>query len=406
MGLEAPTGGAAGDATGRRIRRRSLGPNASAARLDVVGLGLAIVDVVLRVERMPAWEDPRGLLDFALADGGPAGTACFVASTFGLRTGFVDTVGDDDLGEHRRRSLEKAGVDTSRLVPRDGPEDHVVVVYVDAATGERVFSFRRGFLSRPLAVDDLDRKYIESARILHLDGSHSEAALAAARWTKRAGGTVVLDAAATSHKVLEPARALVAETDVLICGAGFAPMLTGEEDVWRAGRAALELGPSVVVQTEGARGSYTVSRRRGARGPGARRTGTRRTGATGTGAGDAEFHTPAFDVDVVDTTGAGDTFHGAYLVGLARGWSLEHCASFSSAVAALHCTVLGNRKGIPSMAEVEALMAAQPATAAIGLRVPSAAQHGNATGRQARRSDSGNADDGEATPATGAPGAA
>ena len=401
MGLEAPTGGAAGDAAERPIRRRSLGPNASAARLDVVGLGLAIVDVVLRVERMPAWEDPRGLLDFALADGGPAGTACFVASTFGLRTGFVDTVGDDELGEHRRRSLEKAGVETSRLVPRDGPEDHVVVVYVDAATGERVFSFRRGFLERPVAVDDLDRKYIESARILHLDGSHSEAALAAARWMKESGGTVVLDAAATSHKVLEPARALVAETDVLICGSGFAPMLTGESDVRSAGRAALDLGPRVVVQTEGAEGSYTAARRTGACGPGARETGARKAEAR-----DAEFHTPAFDVDVVDTTGAGDTFHGAYLVGLARGWDLERCAAFSSAVAALHCTVLGNRKGIPSMAEVEALMAAQPATAAIGLRVPSAAQHGNATGRQARRSDSGNTDDGEATPATSAPGAA
>lgn len=304
--------------------------------MDVVGLGLAIVDVVLRVDRMPVWEDPRGLLDFTLADGGPAGTACFVASTFGLRTGFVDTVGDDDLGEHRRRSLEKAGVDTSRLVPREGPEDHVVVVYVDASTGERVFSFRRGFLSRPVDSSELDRAYIESARILHIDGSHGAAALAAARWMKEAGGTVVLDAAATSHRVLEPARALVAETDVLICGSGFAPMLTGEEDVWRAGRAALGLGPRVVVQTEGAKGCYTVS-------------------------GDTEFHTPAFEVDVVDTTGAGDTFHGAYLVGLARDWDLERCASFSSAVAALHCTVLGNRRGIPSMAEVEALMAAQPA---------------------------------------------
>ena len=375
MGLEAPTGGAAGDAAERRIRRRSLGPNASAARLDVVGLGLAIVDVVLRVERMPAWEDPRGLLDFTLADGGPAGTACFVASTFGLRTGFVDTVGDDDLGEHRRRSLEKAGVDTSRLVPREGPEDHVVVVYVDASTGERVFSFRRGFLSRPVDVSELDRAYIESARILHLDGSHGEAALAAARWMKEAGGTVVLDAAATSHKVLEPARALVAETDVLICGSGFAPMLTGEKDVWRAGRAALDLGPRVVVQTEGARGSYTVTRGTGARGTGVRGTGTR----------DAEFHTPAFEVDVVDTTGAGDTFHGAYLVGLARGWDLERCASFSSAVAALHCTVLGNRKGIPSMDEVEALMPAQPAGAATGSRGSSTAAREDATGRQVHR---------------------
>ena len=314
--------------------------------LEVVGLGLAIVDVVLRVDRMPDWDDPRGLLDFALADGGPAGTACFVASTFGLRTGFVDTVGDDDLGAHRRRSLEQAGVDTSRLVPREGPEDHVVVVYVDASTGERVFSFRRGFLSRPLLAAELDREYIESARILHLDGSHSEAALAAARWMKQAGGTVVLDAAATSHKVLEPARALVAETDILICGSGFAPMLTGEDDVRQAGHAALELGPRVVVQTEGAEGSYTVARERGAPGGGSR---------------EVEFHTPAFEVDVVDTTGAGDTFHGAYLVGLARGWDLERCAAFSSAVAALHCTVLGNRKGIPSMDEVETLIAAQSA---------------------------------------------
>ncbi len=285
---------------------------------------------------MPAWDDPRGLLDFTLADGGPAGTACFVASTFGVRTGLVDTVGDDDLGEHRRRSLEQAGVDTSRFVPRAGPEDHVVVVYVDAATGERVFSFRRGFLSRPLAACELDREYIASARVLHVDGSHPEAALAAARWMRQSGGTVVLDAAAASREVPEPARALVAETDILICGSGFAPMLTGEEDIRLAGRAALDLGPSVVVQTEGAAGSCTVSR-------------------------DAEFHTPAFKVDVVDTTGAGDTFHGAWLVGLVRGWSLERCASFSSAVAALHCTVLGNRKGIPSMEEADSLIAAQPA---------------------------------------------
>ena len=318
--------------------KRVPGLAGSKSRLEVIGLGLAIVDVVLRVERMPDWDDPRGLLDFALADGGPAGTACFVASTFGLRTGFVDTVGADELGQHRRRSLERAGVDTSRLVPREGPEDHVVVVYVDASTGERVFSFRRGFLSRPLDAAELDRDYLSSARFLHVDGSHSEAALAAARWMKQSGGTVVLDAAATRHKVLEPARALVAETDVLICGSGFAPMLTGESDLWHAGRAALELGPRVVVQTEGAEGSYTVAR-------------------------DAEFHTPAFEVPVVDTTGAGDTFHGAYLVGLARGWGLERCASFSSAVAALHCTVLGNRKGIPSMDEAEALMAAQPAAA-------------------------------------------
>jgi len=299
--------------------------------MDIVGLGLAIADIVLRVERMPTWEDPRGLEDFTLADGGPAGTACFVASTFGLETGFVDTAGSDFVADHRRRSLEEAGVDTSRMVLREGPDDHVVVVWVDAGTGERTFSFRRGFLSQPLRPADLDREYITSAGILHLDGSHHEAALQAARWMHESGGMVVMDGSATDRPIPDGIRGLVSETDYLICGSGFGRQLTGEADLQRAGEATLELGPRVVVQTEGNNGCYTTSR-------------------------DGHFHTPAFEVEVIDTTGAGDVFHGAYLVGLMKQWELQRTSAFASAVAALHCTVLGNRQGIPSMAEVEALM--------------------------------------------------
>jgi ribokinase len=280
---------------------------------------------------MPTWDDPRGLEDFTLADGGPAGTACFVASTFGLETGFIDTVGSDSLAEHRRRSLEEAGVDTSRMVLREGAEDHVVVVWVDAGTGERTFSFRRGFLSQPLIPADLDREYITSAGILHVDGSHHEAALEAARWMHESGGSVVMDGTATDRPIPDAIRSLVSEADYLICGSGFGRQLTGETNLQLAGRAALELGPRVVVQTEGKNGCYTTT-------------------------SDQQFHTPAFEVDVIDTTGAGDVFHGAYLVGLAKGWELERIAAFASAVAALHCTVLGNRKGIPSMEEVEALI--------------------------------------------------
>jgi ribokinase len=304
--------------------------------MQIVGLGLAIVDVVLRVERMPTWDDPRGLEDFTLTNGGPAGTACFVASTFGLETGFIDTVGSDSLAEHRRRSLEEAKVDTSRMVPREGAEDHVVVVWVDAGTGDRTFSFRRGFLSQPVSPADLDREYITSAKILHLDGSHHEAALQAARWMHESGGMVVMDASATDRPISDTIVSLVNETDYLICGSGFGHQLTGETDLQRAGRASLELGPRVVVQTEGRNGCYTTSR-------------------------DQQFHTPAFEVEVVDTTGAGDVFHGAYLVGLAKQWELQRTAAFASAVAALHCTVLGNRNGIPSMAEAEALIEARGA---------------------------------------------
>jgi len=85
----------------------------------------------------------------------------------------------------------------------------------------------------------------------------------------------------------------------------------------------MALGPQIVVQTEGRDGSYTLTARE-------------------------HFHTPAFDVEVVDTTGAGDVFHGAYLVGLLRGWDLPMVAAFATAVAAIKCTQLGGRKGIPT----------------------------------------------------------
>jgi len=298
---------------------------------DIIGLGIAVVDVVINLERMPRWDDPGMVGGFALADGGPAGTACAVAATLGVRTGFIDTVGNDEMAARKLRSLEQAGVDISRMVRRDTPEDHVVIVYVQEKTGERYFSFLRGFLSQTVLPEELDRDYVTSARYLHLDGSHPKAALQAARWMHEAGKSVVLDAAATNRAIPEWMRALVAETDVLICGSGFGTMLTGYEDRWQAGRAILDIGPRIVVQTEGANGSYTVSP-------------------------DDQFHTPAFKVDVVDTTGAGDVFHGAYLVGLVRDWDPMRITTFASAVSAIHCTVLGNRKGIPDMEEVDAFI--------------------------------------------------
>jgi sugar/nucleoside kinase (ribokinase family) len=76
---------------------------------DIIGLGVANVDVVLRLEDMPRWENPGIVSGFALADGGPAGTACVVAAILGARTGFIDTVGNDEIAAIKLRSLEQAG---------------------------------------------------------------------------------------------------------------------------------------------------------------------------------------------------------------------------------------------------------------------------------------------------------
>ena len=180
----------------------------------------------------------------------------------------------------------------------------------------------RGFAGQA-DVSKLDRDYIVSADYLHLDGFHYDAALQAAMWMREAGKTVVYDGGKTNGRVPERTAELIRYVDVLICGSGFATALTGVEGIWEAGEAALKYGPRIVVQTEGEDGSYTTT------------------------ADGERFHVPAFEIDVLDTTGAGDVFHGAYIVGMLHGWNLEAVAQFSSAVSALKCTQVGRPGGNP-----------------------------------------------------------
>jgi sulfofructose kinase len=300
--------------------------------LDIVGLGLATVDVLIRLQDMPTWESPSLLSSFGLDGGGPVATACVAASLLGARVGYLGPFGNDLLGEIKLRTLKERGVELSKIVHREQPEMQVILVYVQESTGERIFTGLRDWEQLPLLMDELDREYITSARYLHLDGSHMATALQAASWMKQAGKPVSLDGSRTDGGPLSPEMvALVRQTDILICGSGFTWSLTGCKDLWEAGFEILAMGPQLIVQTEGVNGCYTITKQE-------------------------QFHTPAFEVDVVDTTGAGDVFHGAYLVGLIQGWDYKKTAQFASAVAAIKCTQLGGRQGIPSFAETLAFL--------------------------------------------------
>lgn len=295
--------------------------------LQIVGLGMATLDVLIRLHEMPSWERGVRVDDFGFDGGGPVGTAMVAAAKLGARVGFIGTAGNDVAADLKLRSIRDVGIDLSRMVYRDAPEDQLVIVHVHAETGERVFSGVHREARETLAPEDLDRAYITSASYLHLEGFHREAAIQAAQWMQEAGKTVALDGSKTQGPIDPSMRALISHVDVLISGEGFVEALTGLDDVEAACRAALETGPRIVVQTMGAEGSYTATR-------------------------DAHFHTPAFQCDVVDTTGAGDVFHGAYLVGLLHGWNVREIAQFSTAVSAIKCASLGGRGGIPTFDDV------------------------------------------------------
>jgi sugar/nucleoside kinase (ribokinase family) len=292
--------------------------------MQVVGLGLATLDVLIRLKDMPTWVERNQVSGFRFDGGGLVGAAMVAAARLGARAGFIGTTGSDESAELKLRSFVESGVDLSRLVRRDGPEDQVMLVYVHEETGERVFAGVRSGNRQPIRPKELDKAYIASADYLHIDDLlHHEATLQAVRWMQEAGKTVVMDGSRTNGPIRDGHRELIPYVDVLITGEGFARALTGIDDIWQAGQAVLDLGPRIFVETVGEQGSYSITR-------------------------DEQFHTPAFEVNVVDTTGAGDVFHGAYIVAMMHGWTPRQCALFSTAVSAIKCTKLGGRAGIPT----------------------------------------------------------
>ena len=302
------------------------------SKLDVIGLGMNVLDILIRIEDMPTWEKPGHPSRIVVDGGGLAATAIVAAQKLGLKTGFIGTHGNDQQGWIKSQLLQKHGIDLSHEVEMAHPENQICVVYVRESDGDRFFSNLPGFWDFPLPAEELDQDYITSADWLHLDGVHFSAAMQAAKWMQTAGKGVMYDGGRIHEKQFGyDQREILPHVDVLISGSGFLEAITGEADLQSAGRKALEMGPSIVVQTEGADGSYTFTK-------------------------EECFHQPAMLVDAVDTTGAGDIFHGAYLFGLQRGWNIHDITRFSTAASALSCYQVGGRNSIPTLDQVQTFL--------------------------------------------------
>jgi ribokinase len=159
-----------------------------------------------------------------------------------------------------------------------------------------------------------------------------EASIEAARQAKARGMTVVMDAGT----MRAGSQRLVALVDVLIASERFATPLVGADAQPETALEALhELGPQLVIITLGPEGSIGSDRRN-------------------------TIRQRAFPVDALDTTGAGDVYHGGYLYGMLQGWEVRRCMRFASAVAALKCCHIGGRKGIPDLHTVESFLRDHP----------------------------------------------
>ena len=295
---------------------------------DVVGIGSATVDYLGVVPHHPDQDTRLEMLDFTRQGGGSVATALVTLARLGRSVAYVGRVGDDEAGRFVLDAFEEEGVDTSWVVVQPGATQVNAFIMVDQQSGKRTILWTRKNKA-VLRPEELQADQVQAGAFLYLDEYDTSTAIAAAKIARQGGVRVVLDAESTRPGMEE----LIPLADVLIASHEFSRAFTGEADFIQGARAIqLRLPKALVVVTAGELGCYCIGEGRA-------------------------FHQRAFAVEVVDTTGCGDVFHGAFIYGLLEEWSLEHTAEFACATAALKCRALGGRAGIPRLEEVHVFLA-------------------------------------------------
>ncbi|HKE83353.1 MAG TPA: PfkB family carbohydrate kinase [Vicinamibacterales bacterium] len=292
---------------------------------DVVGVGENSVDVICRVPAAVAPNIKIPIVGRRVMLGGQVATTLATCASLGLRVAYVGAFGDDPAGSTLREALELRGVDTSHCVVRDVRSRNAVIL-VNDINGDRTVLWERD-PQLDLRGDEIPAAAITSARVLHVDDVDRAATLSAAAIAHAAGIPVTSD----FDQITEHTVDLLSAVSVPILAEPMPAALTGVAEPERALRTLRRSHQDMLCVTLGTRGAMML-------------------------AGDRSYTAPAFNVTVVDTTGAGDVFRGAFIVAMLRGDRPDQILRFANAAAAIACTREGALDSVPTLDEVHALM--------------------------------------------------
>ncbi len=292
---------------------------------DVLGLGAVAVDDLLYVDHYPPPDSKAEVRAQQRTGGGLAGTALVAAARLGARAAYAGILGDDDLSRFTIQELEREGVDCSPVLRRAEARPIHSTIIVDLSSGQRVIFFSFAGVVQWLP-EEIGEELVGACRVLFVDHTTLPGGLRAIALAHRRGIPVVGDIESDSVSGLGE---LVSQLDHLIVGIEVAGRITGQSDPVSAVQALAAPARACAVVTGGARGCWYSE------------------------CGGAVQHYPAYRVEVLDTTGCGDVFHGAYAACLAGGESVRVAIEAATAAAGIKATRPGGRAGIPDRATVD-----------------------------------------------------
>ncbi len=295
---------------------------------DVVGVGLNATDTLLLLPRFPAYGGKAPYEREVLSPGGQVASAMVTCARLGMRAKYIGTLGDDERGVIQLDSLRASGINLDDIEIRPNCPNQSAYILVDQTTGERTVVWKRDPCLR-IDPASLTPEKISCARLLHIDGHDTPAVARAAEIARRHQIPVTVDV----DTIYPGFDRVLPYVDYLIAGSEFPARWTGEPDPFRAlAIIQEEYGMQVAAMTLGADGALARANGR-------------------------YIYSPGFVVDSVDTTGAGDVFHGAFCYAVFQSMPLSEALEFSNAMAALNCTALGARGRIASLPEAQAFAA-------------------------------------------------
>lgn len=294
------------------------------SRPEIFGLGQCCLDHIGLIADYPPPDVKCEMTNLEIHGGGPVATALVALARWGKNCYFAGVIGDDPFGREILASLGNEGVDTTGVVVRSGCSSQMAFIVAEPAWARRTIFWQRP-TGEPLRPEEIDLAILEQARIFHTDGLFLEAAIFAGKKAKEKGIPVVVDGGTLRPGMLDLARV----SDYFIASGHFARQLTGDDDALAACRILVALGPRLGAVTRGRQGYVAYYDGR-------------------------VIERPAYLVDTVDTTGCGDVFHAGFIYGLSEGWSMEASLDLGAWAAAEVSRRVGGRRGIPTLAEVNA----------------------------------------------------
>lgn len=292
--------------------------------IDILAMGGIDADLVLKVPSIPGHDEKLAAEFAGWLSGGPVGNMACASSRLGLRVHAVCQVGSDEGGKRFLADYVADGVDIALCDIREGDVTPFTVVLIDP-TGEKVILYVPSF--KPTY--DLERvgQALKRTKIMFM-WPNSDDFLILAALAREQGALVMTDIEPGSNDDPSYLAEVLRVTDIASFNQFGVRAWTGKEPTPELAQELTSMGPRFVLFTLGANGAIGASP-------------------------ELALRCDGHAVDVVDTTGAGDTFHGAFAAAYLGGATLDHALTFANAAGALSVTALGPRGFLPNQAEVQ-----------------------------------------------------